>query len=781
MGGKADPRNKEHIVVRSKTITTLAAVILLSWATPDVGLAQTVARRWNEALLDAIRIDFPAPTVHSRNLYHTSAAMYDAWAAFDEFSPGLFYGDSHTATNVAAARDEAISFAAYRVLSQRYSLANDPAASQAIFDNLMTSLGYDANNTSTMGNSPAAIGNRIADQIISSTVNDGSNELGHYADTTGYVPANPPMTVDYPSVVPPMSVPLADANRWQPLFIDSALTQNGLEGTDLQQFIGPHWGGVTPFAMGRNGTSGPYSWSDLDPGPPPQLNGDGDAEYRADTRLLIEYSNKLDPDQGPGSQLINISPNTAGNRPLGTHDDHGYAVNPATGQPYADNFVKVADYGRVLAEFWADGPSSETPPGHWNVIANGVSDQLSEKRIGGSGRAVDDLEWDVKLYLTLNGATHDSAIAAWGAKAVYDYVRPITKIRYQGSLGQTADGIPLEPELVEVITAESIAPGGKHRNAYDNANQDGQGYFFPNYSEAQMVGKIVVKTWNHEPDDPANQVSGIDWILAENWVPYQSDNFVTPAFAAYVSGHSTFSRSAAEVMALFTGDEYFPGGMGEMTFTSDFLEFEHGPSAPLTLQWATYFDAADEAGISRLWGGIHVPADDFAGRIMGSAIGMDAFQFALSVFTSAGDFNDDGRYDCADVDALVAEIAAAGNSAAFDLTGDGLVNTNDLSAWLAEAGHANLTSRNPYLPGDANLDGVVDVSDFNQWNMNKFTASSGWCQGDFNADGVVDVPDFNLWNMRKFTSSDVRLVPEPTTLGLWLLGCVCLGKLRKTA
>ena len=88
-------------------------------------------------------------------------------------------------------------------------------------------------------------------------------------------------------------------------------------------------------------------------------------------------------------------------------------------------------------------------------------------------------------------------------------------------------------------------------------------------------------------------MSGSDWILAEKWVSYQSGNFLTPAFAAYVSGHSTFCRAAAEVMSLFTGDEYFPGGLGETTFTTDFLEFKLGPSDEVTLQWATYYDATD--------------------------------------------------------------------------------------------------------------------------------------------------------------------------------------------
>ncbi|QEG33971.1 vanadium-dependent haloperoxidase [Bythopirellula goksoeyrii] len=599
----------------------------------------SVARLWNESLLDAIRIDFPAPTVHARNLYHSSAAMYDAWAAFDQVATGHFYTDKHAAGDVETARNEAISYAAYGVLSQRYTHAIDPIASQALFDNVMDTLGYDKNVTTTVGNSPAAIGNRIARQILDSQLNDGSNEANGYQDNTGYMPANPPMIVDFPAVT---TDGVVDPNRWQPLYVTAFTLQNGIPlGINLQSYVGPHWGSVDTFALGRGG-SGPYSWSEIDPGAPPQLGGVGDADYRDNTLALIRYSNSLDPSKGPGAEQINISPSTSGNRTLGTHVDQGYALNPVTGQPYADNMVKVADYGRVLAEFWADGPQSETPPGHWNVLANVVADNpLLVKRIGGVGPVVDDLEWDVKTYFALNGAVHDAAVAAWGVKREYDYTRPITMIRYQGGLGQSSDsnlpsyhpeGLPLEPGLIEIVTSDSIADGGKHRNAFLNANVDHNGEFFEYLSEQAMVGKIVVQAWNHEPADPVNDVSGTDWILAENWVPYQRDNFVTPAFAAYVSGHSTFSRAAAEVLAQITGSEYFPGGLGEAVFAPDFLHFESGPSEEIRLQWATYFDAADEAGISRLWGGIHVPPDDFGGRIMGSAIGIEAYLFAREHF-----------------------------------------------------------------------------------------------------------------------------------------------------
>jgi hypothetical protein len=92
-----------------------------------------------------------------------------------------------------------------------------------------------------------------------------------------------------------------------------------------------------------------------------------------------------------------------------------------------------------------------------------------------------------------------------------------------------------------------------------------------------------------------------------------------------------------------------------------------------------------------------------------------------------------------------------------------------------------LLTGQPYLIGDATLDGVVDVSDFNSWNANKFTTIAAWCSGDFNADGVVDVSDFNDWNANKFTSADAMLVPEPASglLGRFsLLGLIAVRRRR---
>jgi hypothetical protein len=215
----------------------------------------------------------------------------------------------------------------------------------------------------------------------------------------------------------------------------------------------------------------------------------------------------------------------------------------------------------------------------------------------------------VKLYFALNGAVHDAAVAAWGVKGHYDSARPISMIRYLGGRGE----LPLVRGLVEVVTPDSSRPGARH--AHLRAH----------------VGEVAVRAWRGNPALPG-EASGVGWIRAADWVPYQLPTFVSPAFAGYVSGHSTFSRAAAEVLTSFTGSPSFPGGLLEWTVKRGTLRNEAGPAHDITLGWATYYDAADDAGISRLLGGIHIRADDFAGRKLGSTCGRDAWERALRYF-----------------------------------------------------------------------------------------------------------------------------------------------------
>jgi len=595
--------------------TNLLRLFLALWLSAGVAYgawaANSIARVWDDQILAAIRIDLPNPPVHARNLFHLSVAMYDAWAAYDGLAVGYLYHAKHSAMDVAAARKEAISFAAYRLLRERYALSRNSVATLAVLDAQMGALGYDKDNVSLDSATPAGVGNAVAAAVSAYFLEDGALPTRYYKDLPpaqgGYAPVNPPLDV----VAGGTSA--TDVNCWQPLWITNATAQNGISLSTTQTFLGSQWLHVRPFALARTDPTLPW----IDPGPPPRLGGVGDAQFRSEVVDIVRRSSQLTPDDGV---VVDISPDAFGNNSLGANDGTGHPLNPVIGLPYAPNRVKRGDFARVLAEFWADGPSSETPPGHWNAIANQVSNHPSfVKRLGGTGPVLDDLEWDVKVYFALNAAVHDAACAAWSLKRRYDGGRPIEAVRYMGQLGQSSDptgpsyhtnGLPLVPGLIEVVSEETARPGGRHAGL--------------------PVGAVALFAWPGQPDDPTNQISGVRWLLAANWLPYQKNTFVTPAFPGYVSGHSAFSRAAAEVMAAVTGSPFFPGGLG--TYTRTNLVFEKGPSEPVQLQWGTYFDASDQAGISRLWGGIHVSVDDLTGRRVGAVCGQEAWALARQYF-----------------------------------------------------------------------------------------------------------------------------------------------------
>ena len=91
--------------------------------------SNSVARVWDERALSAIRVDTPHPPAQARNLFSLSVCMYDAWAAYEtNGAVGFIYRSKHTAPDVAAARSNAISYAAYRMLRERHYYSKTAAA-----------------------------------------------------------------------------------------------------------------------------------------------------------------------------------------------------------------------------------------------------------------------------------------------------------------------------------------------------------------------------------------------------------------------------------------------------------------------------------------------------------------------------------------------------------------------------------------------------------------------------------------------------------------------------
>jgi hypothetical protein len=270
----------------------------------------------------------------------------------------------------------------------------------------------------------------------------------------------------------------------------------------VQKCLAPHWGDVRPFAL--------QSGSQLRPAPPARYP---QGHYRAQMEEVLHMS------------------------------------------------AGLTDREKVIVEYWADGPRSEQPPGHWNLFAQFVSQR--------DGHTLDR---DVKLFFALNNAMMDAGIAAWEAKRYYDYVRPITAIRY-------------------------LKAGKK------------------------------VRAW-------AGPYLGTRVIDGERWRPYHPETFLTPPFAEYVSGHSTFSAASAEILRLFTGSDVF-GYSATIRAGSSRVEPGAVPAHDAVLRWATFSEAADEAGISRRYGGIHFRDADIEGRSMGRAVGQMAWAEAVRYFSGA--------------------------------------------------------------------------------------------------------------------------------------------------
>ena len=650
--------------IRAAALRPLVLAALILPAAADA--RHSVARLWNEAALHAVRNDFPRPAVHARNLFHLSVAMYDAWAAYGT-SPTWLLGNEaggfrcgfegvEPPADLRAAREEAISYAAYRLLTHRYE--NSPRAEETLprFDTVFASYGYDPAFTSTdyAGGPPAALGNYIARCVIDFGLQDGANEENGYANRF-YEPVNPPLYAALRG-----NRQILDPNRWQPLVVKEFIDQtDAVYNGEQPDFDSPEWGGVTPFSLDAGDLTlkerdGNQYRIYHDPGPPVHADTEGEAPleevYKWSHTLPLIWSSHLDPADGVE---VDISPASLGNFDLdefGTIADfprtieglgafydrfdgrgrgRGRDLNPHTGEPYHPVMVPRGDYSRVAAEFWPDGPGDESVPGYWFVILNNVSDHpLFEKRFAGQGPVLDDLEWDVKAYLTLGGALHDAAIATWSIKGWYDYIRPIGAIRWMAEKGQSSDpelpryspdGLPLVDGFIETI-----------REGDPVAEVAGDPDFH--------VGRVKVYTWKG-PDfiiDPETDAAGVTWILAVAWWTYQAANFVTPPNAGYVSAPAAFSRAAAETVTLLTGDEFFPGGLGEFRAEADeFLQLENGPSVDVNLQWATYRDAADQASLATFWAGIQSPIDDIPGRLIGRRVGIDAFHRAGELFSGS--------------------------------------------------------------------------------------------------------------------------------------------------
>jgi hypothetical protein len=447
----------------------------------------SVVVRWNDALLEGVRSSRLGPPMIARALAIAHTCMYDAWAAYDHKAVGTQLGGllrRPPRERTLANMERAVSFAAYRAAVDLF-----PGGEGAVFDPLMRDLGYDLRDRTTDTSTPTGIGNVAATAVLDYRHRDGANQLG---DEPGGTPGV--SYADYTGYVPandPMDIrvpfdPSAvhDPSSWQPLRYVDA-AGNIVTPT----FVGAQWQRVTTFAVrpgSLRSSAGPARY--------------GSPEYLAQARALLDLS------------------------------------------------AGLTDEEKMIAEYWADGPRSELPPGHWNLFAQFVA------RRDDHGVREHGMERDIKLFFALTNAVSDAGCCAWDNKRTFDSVRPITAVR-----------LLFRGRLVH-------AWAGPHR--------------------------------------------GTRLIDGATWFPYQPTTFPTPPFPEYSSGHSNFSAAGAEILKRFTHSDRFGGSV---TFQAGSSRVEPGavPASDLTLSWPTFSDAADQAGMSRRYGGIHFEQGDLDARATG--------------------------------------------------------------------------------------------------------------------------------------------------------------------
>ena len=525
-------------------LTFVAPPTTLSLAQPAISeipldpSRQSIPSLWvSEALL---AVNDPAgqslgPTAASRAYGILGNAMYDAWSAYELVPASTLLGDTlqqPKASNTLANKSEAVSYAAYTVLTDLFP---DAGLTKGFRDR-MTALGYDPDSASSP---PANVGVTMANTLLAFRHKDGSNQLNGYADTSSYAPVNS------------SSLKIVDIEAWTPEFVPI-----GDPSGSLQSPLHPHWGGVTPFGLNSGSQFRP-------PAPQPFL-----LDPNATANLAARTITRAD------GTVVRIDASLI-----------GVDINPAfidQAQEVVDSSAGLGDVGgderKLIAEFWEDPPGTPYPPGSWLFIAQKVGESVSP-----------DLDSDIPMFFGVGNAVMDAGIATWEAKYEYDYVRPVRLVRLLGELG-----------LLGVKNAD---------------------------------GEFAIEAWG-------GVGKGTQTILATDFLTYQTPGGdPSPPFPEFTSGHSTFSAAAAELLRLLTGSDDMVLGDGSVglsvTFEPGESRFEPGitPAEQTTLAWLTFSEAADEAGISRLYGGIHFTEGDLFGRDLGRDVGgvvFDRVEFFLN-------------------------------------------------------------------------------------------------------------------------------------------------------
>ncbi len=298
----------------------------------------------------------------------------------------------------------------------------------------------------------------------------------------------------------------------------------------------------------------------------------------------------------------------------------GDTPGSVTGLPYSD-YTRYAPPSPPTALSWQPLPGQSFLVPHWQRVkpfALASADQFTpsgptlRKSDGSYDKAVDEM---VKMSAKLDDGT--KMRAEYWSDGPRTEQPPGHWMLFTGAVSRR-NGHTLDQDAkVHFAVSNALLDAGI---ASWNAKRAHE-FVRPVTAVRTLKAGTTIKAW-------AGPHQGTRTIPAEQFVSY----IATPPHPDYLSGHSTFSGAAARVLRLFTGSNTL---QLSVTFAKGGSVVEPGsvPAVPLRVSWPTYTDAADEAGLSRMLGGIHFRDANRDGLALGTAVGSTTWSTAQTYFT----------------------------------------------------------------------------------------------------------------------------------------------------
>jgi len=503
--------------------------------------------------------------------------MYDAWAAYDDKAVGTQLGGAlrrPASERTEANKEKAISYAAYRALTDVF-----PGDTETVYKPLMRGLGYDPDDKSTDIETAAGIGNVACAAVLEYRHRDGANQLGDMPRGASKEPASEGGRYN-------------DEERTLKRTLQGGGAERGAPYEDWSGYRAVNGPGTVPARATFTKPLNPDRWQPLT-----YTDAAGNLVVQmfvgaqwgfvkpfstAESSMTTEQANGTEksrlealPGQGGATKLADSEVDRSNDeertlkRTLQRPHDRGGLTDPGPAKYGSPEYEKQAEELVGLSANLTD--KQKLLAEYWSGAPGEEPAAVRWMQFAEfvSERDHHTLDDDVKMFFVLSNAMMDADIATWDAKRAYDLVRPAT-------------AVPL------------------------------------------LFREKKIRAWGGPGKGTVEMDGG-------QWVPYQPATSPTPASPEFVSETSAESAMAARVLALWTGSDHFDHSISFAKGSSK-IEPSVTPAVPIVVKWATFTEAADDAGMAGRYGGIQFARGDEAGRKLGRLAAEKVWDRAQSYF-----------------------------------------------------------------------------------------------------------------------------------------------------